>query len=78
MIISIFLTGCNHVLKSSSGGCQEPVIICIPHDPSIIIEYPAATPPTPQQGEETIAIKTVQDSREYCSLLGAIAEREPS
>ena len=72
LFLCIFLTSEKHFLKCNEGWGQQEAVITIAYNAMVVVIYPAACSSIPQDLEQVINIKAIQNCRKYCALSDTI------
>ena len=74
--LSIFCPGVQHVLQITQRGGQQPVVVTVPKYSVIISQDPGTSFSLPKKNKQVLAIKSVCNCWEYCSLSTAVGHGE--
>jgi hypothetical protein len=72
--IAVVFYGFHHFFETREGGCKNPVIIRVSKHPVEIVVDPASCSFTPEELEEIVDIKTVENATENRPLADTIAQ----
>ena len=74
--VAVFLNSLHHLLESIKGRGKNPIVVAISKHTVVVVVHPAASRFPPEEFEQIVHIKAIENSTQYCSLTDTIAETE--